>query len=65
MSPEDEYRWLNNRLDFLEVQIAAKEREKQILQDEYNKHAERMRDVFGIVKGGDPLSTAPVLSAGY
>ncbi len=51
MSPEDEYRWLNNRLDFLEVQIAAKEREKQILQDEYNKHAERMRQVFGIVKG--------------
>lgn len=52
-TPEDEYKWLNNRLDFLEAQIASQRQKEAVLQAEYNKLAERMQTVFGIVHAGN------------
>lgn len=56
MTPQDEYRFLNNRLDFLSVQMANKQREIAVLQAEFDEKAERMQHIFRLVHpGGDPV----------
>lgn len=51
MTPKEEYSWLNNRLDFLEVQITRKKMDLAVLETEYEQRAARMSEVFGIVHG--------------
>lgn len=62
MTPEEEYSWLNNRLDLLEMQITREKVHLAAIEAEYEQRAARMTEVFGIVHERRNSREVPSLS---